>query len=100
MKILISPGYGAGWSTWGCPEMATNKELISYFEEGVTKEQMEQKCIELGIVHENGKPYYMGGFDQLEVVDVPKGNYFKIAEYDGHESVEIMHMVDWIYPYE
>lgn len=100
MKILISPGYGAGWSTWGHPDMATNKELISYFESGATKEQMEQKCIELGLVDEDGEPYYMGGFDQLEVVDIPKGTYFIITEYDGYESIERMHMVDWIYAYE
>lgn len=97
MKVLISPGYGAGWSTWYDPDMATNKELIAYFESGVTKKQMAQKCKELGFCYPNGEPYYMGGFDQLEIVEVPKGSFFRILEFDGCEYIEIMSDIDWEY---
>ena len=40
MKVLISPGYGAGWSTWGDPGMATDKRLIELFECGCTEEEI------------------------------------------------------------
>ena len=46
MKLLISPGYGAGWSTWNLPAMATDKDLIELFEKGCTCEEMEKLCIE------------------------------------------------------
>ena len=96
MKLLISPGYGAGWSTWNRPELATDKDLIELFEKGCTSEEMEKLCIEKNYVDEYGDPPYMGGFGQLEVVEAPKYVRFKIKEYDGFERIEILDLSDWI----
>jgi hypothetical protein len=37
----------------------------------------------------------MGGFKQLEVVDVPDGVLFQIMEYDGSEYIEYFEEDDW-----
>ena len=94
MKVLISPGYGAGWSTWECPEMAFDERLIRAFECGISEEDMQALCVECGYAPFNSPPY-MGGFDQLKVVEVPSGAVFRIDEYDGFESIEFLDMDDW-----
>lgn len=96
MKLLISPGYGAGWSTWNCPEMATDKDLIELFEKGCTCEEMEKLCIEKDYVDEYGDSPDMGGFQQLRVVEVPKGALYRIDAYDGAESVEVFSPDEWL----
>ena len=96
MKLLISPGYGAGWSTWNIPEMATDKDLIELFEKGCTYEEMEKLCIEKNYTDEYYEPPYMGGFQQLKVVEVPKGALYRINEYDGAESVEVFNPDKWL----
>lgn len=89
MKVLISKGYGAGWSTWNCSKMATDKDLIEAFERGCTLEEMQELCRVKGYDDGYEGAPYMGGFDGLAVVEVPKGSYFQIREYDGAEYIEI-----------
>lgn len=90
MKVLISPGYGAGWSTWEGKELATDVRVVDAFERGVSEEEMHQLCADLGY-----GDIYMGGFDELEIVEVPAGELFQIREYDGHEYVEIFDPLKW-----
>ena len=85
MKVLISPGYGAGWSTWNEKELATDKRIIKAFELGMNEAEMSEYLEELG--YEN---VYMGGYHDCEIVEVPKGSRFIIEEYDGHESILIL----------
>lgn len=94
MKVLISPGYGAGWSTWECPEMAFDERLIRAFECGISEEDMQALCVECGYTPFGNAPY-MGGFSQLRIVEVPSGTVFRIHEYDGSESIETLDMDDW-----
>ena len=96
MKVLISPGYGAGWSTWNDPMMALDERLIRAFECGITQEDMYNLCIECGYIDEYGGPY-MGGFETLKVVEVPSGTWFKIKEYDGSETLEIFDPDNYYY---
>lgn len=97
MKVLISPGYGAGWSTWNDPRMAFDERLIKAFECGISEEDMRDLCVECGysIGMYCEVPPYMGGFKNLMVVEVPSGTMFRIREYDGYESVEMLDMDDW-----
>lgn len=92
MKVLISPGFGAGWSTWNDSEMAVDKDLIELFEHGCTIDEMVELCVAKGY----GEPY-MGGFGKLEVTEVPKGCHFQIKEYDGSEYVVISEAEEWFY---
>lgn len=90
MKVLISPGFGAGFSTWNEPEMATDKRLIEAFERGVTEEEFKQVCEDCG--YEN---VYLGGFDHLEVVNVSSGTQFYIDVYDGYERLVTPSSINW-----
>ena len=96
MKVLISPGYGAGWSTWNEPGLATDARIIDAFERGISREEMKQLCIDLGYTggFEGTEPY-MGGFEQLQIVEVPAGTIFRVDEYDGSESIEVFSDSDW-----
>lgn len=89
MKVLISPGYGAGWSTWNDPMMALDERLIRAFECGISQEDMQALCLACGYDDGYGHAPYMGGFGSLKVVEVPSGAWFKIKEYDGSEYLEI-----------
>lgn len=40
--IIVSGGFGAGWSTWGEPEMALDQELARAIEDKLPHEQIEQ----------------------------------------------------------
>lgn len=95
MKVLISPGFGAGWSTWEDPRMAFDKRLIEAFERGISEEDMKRLCVECGYLDVYGNPPYMGGFKQLEVRDIPSGTLFQIREYDGSEYIEYFEEEDW-----
>ena len=90
MKVLISPGWGAGWSTWEGAGLATNKRIIDAFERGISKEEMKELCADLGY-----GDVYMGGFDELKIVEVPAGKLFQIREYDGSEYIEIFDESEW-----
>ena len=96
MKVLISKNYGAGWSTWNDPRMALDKDLIALFERGCTLSEMYDACVAKDYLDIYGKGPYMGGFKNLEVVDVPPGIYFRIKEYDGCEYIDYFDMSDWI----
>lgn len=99
MKVLISSGYGAGWSTWNDPMMAFDGRLIEAFERGISKEDMKALCVECGYVDSYGYAPYMGGFDQLKVIDIPSGMRFQITEYDGSEKIKFFDEDDWYYSY-
>ena len=92
MKVLISPGFGAGWSTWNQRELAIDARIIKKFEEGTTWEELCDFCQKLGY----DEPY-MGGFDTLTIVEVPPGIIFRVTEYDGSEGIEYFDpSKDWI----
>lgn len=91
MKVLISPGYGAGWSTWEGADLATDVRLIDAFDRGISKEGMHRLCADLGY-----GDVYMGGFEQLRIVEIPKGTIFRITEYDGYESIETLDSLEWL----
>lgn len=90
MKVLISPGYGAGWSTWEGKGLATDVRIADAFEHGISKEEMHKLCADLGYGN-----VYMGGFDSLEIVEVPAGELFQVREYDGFESIVIFDSSRW-----
>ena len=95
MKVLISPGYGAGWSTWEYPAMAFDERLIQAFERDISEDEMYELCVKCGYCNEYGDGPYMGGFSQLEVEDIPSGELFQIREYDGNEYIEYFNADDW-----
>lgn len=95
LGVLISPGWGAGWSTWQNNfydnkegeekyAIALDKRIIEFWiNHNYDKEEMRYFLKSIG--YDN---VYMGGFDQLELIFVSKGQMFCIHEYDGNESLE------------
>jgi hypothetical protein len=88
--VLVSPGYGAGFLTWGAPEEAIfNPTLI-----GLVENEKWQEAIDF--VEENWEGVYTGGVQDLRVAWIEEGTRFIIEEYDGAESFRFEDKIDWI----
>lgn len=96
--VLVSPGFGAGWSTWEKDELAYDKRVVEFWlshkddaewmstvDYGVSPAAKEAKGFFESIGY--GDPY-MGGFDQIVLKFVGPGVWWRITEYDGSESLE------------
>lgn len=103
MKILFSPRYGAGWSTW----IGENKEekifaltyepLIEAIA-NIDDEQFDRALEQFEIDYEErfGKKPTTIGAAELTIVEVDYP--FKIEEYDGFETIIPMRDVLWYDP--
>ena len=92
VAVLVSRGFGAGWSTWGLPvEAIFDPVLVDFVEanRNNTIEFEEYMEKEYGMV-------YIGGADGLYVGWVPEGNQFIIEEYDGAESLCLNKNFNWL----
>ena len=113
--VLVSPGWGAGWSSWNYSEgnrIAWDKRIVEfvlsmkecgeegteddewYEEKGVSKKHKEFLRIldECGI---NSKRVYLGGGRDIEVKWVKPGDRWRIDENDGAEVLEILNVDNW-----
>ena len=100
-KILVSPGYGAGWTTWNPGEVARYmldyEPIISAIERGETVGEdhpavlkLQAECLEkFGESH-----VCVLGADDLIVVEVDGPVH--VTEYDGYESFDTPDSVEWI----
>lgn len=91
MKVVISKGYGIGWSTWSDPAVATDPAIVEAVEKNVEIKELVRVCHELG--YSNVDEYCCDG---LTIEEVPAGAYFQIREYDGAEWIEIFDPNKWI----
>jgi len=86
VKILISPDYGAGWSTWNSEHaefMLKDPGLVELAERSATESEVEEyiktKLADASV--------YLGGWKDIKVVEVEPGTQFRVHEYDGWESL-------------
>jgi hypothetical protein len=92
VAVLVSAGYGAGWSSWGMPDEALfDPVIVDFVEEnkvGTTEfdEYMEKEY----------EGAYLGGADGLYVRWVQEGKEFIIDEYDGAESLTLKDNFTWL----
>jgi len=91
-KVLVSPGFGAGWSTWNynIPELLFDPVIVRMVEDGTSAETIEAYCI---AKYSSG---YFGGSTDLEVVLVKTGSDFIIHEYDGSETLQLKDEMKWL----
>lgn len=88
VAVLVSPGFGAGWSTWNDGE------------ECVFDPEMAQAVLDghhskaEAIAKRKYPDHYTGGVEDLVVQWVDKGNRFEIHEYDGSESLRVLGPTD------
>ena len=88
--ILISPGFGAGWSTWNSEHsrfFLMDSGLVALVMADADETEIEAYCKQ-----ELGKPdddfyIYLGGLDGLVIKWLPNGTKFCVDEYDGSESI-------------
>lgn len=107
-KILYSPGYGAGWSSWNSGKSA--KYMLEYQPIIEAIENGEKLCIEdkysSSLLNEEiyhpsiiqlirdckekfGEDIYVGGAEDLCIKYIEDYKRVRIHEYDGFESVEV-----------
>ena len=96
VAVLVSPGFGAGWSTWAYRVeedasgfMMFDPTLVAMVERGDSVEAIES------YVTAKHPGTYCGGADDLSIQWLPVGTAFRIHEYDGSESVEIRDDIQW-----
>ena len=90
VAVAISPGYGAGWSSWEHNNdlkdtMVFHPDIIKMILDG-----MQSQIDSNWLVEHFGKEYenvYTGGAYKLKIDWVPVGTTFRIDEYDGSECV-------------
>lgn len=85
VAVLISPNFGAGWSTWNQDHqdiLLFHPKLIKMVEEDRVKE-IDEKWVEdnLGIAID------VSDNEKLEIEWVKEGSEFYIEEYDGAENL-------------
>ena len=102
LAVLVSNGYGAGWSTW-----ETKEEDLCLFDPVLVKIVLEldrvgadysvrkDRISQYLDSNPRYKDVYRGGALELCVEWVPKGHYFTIREYDGSETLEIFSPINW-----
>ena len=92
VAVLISPGFGAGWSTWAIgdrDELLFDAEIAQALLDGV-----DYGDIEL-LAKSKYPDQYLGGLDDLEVQWVDQGTEFIVEEYDGSESIRYKDGTIW-----
>lgn len=103
--VLVSAGYGAGWSTWnsykgeGEFDLALDHRIIEWLIanatvttceapegpwniEDIDEAALKEYCASIGY-----NDVYCGGADGLYIDWYEKGTLIRIEEYDGYESV-------------
>lgn len=95
VAVLYSPGFGAGWSTWGSEgftreQLIFSPELVAAIESKMPKRELVALAEKLF----PGK--YAGGVSQLRIEWLPVGQSFRIEEYDGSESISFPTGDDWV----
>ena len=86
VAVLVSSGFGAGWSTWNyqyATELWVEPTIVKMLDEGKSQDEILAYCT---VKYPEG---YFGGIDDLAVQWVPVGTHFRIHEYDGSESLEV-----------
>jgi hypothetical protein len=92
VAVLVSRGFGAGWSTWAhyplTEQVLYDPVVVAWVEGG--------KVGPVPVGHYGDSYLYTGGAEDLEVVWIPIGTYFKVNEYDGSESLELKENDGWL----
>lgn len=99
VAVLYSPGFGAGWYTWGLSnygeEMLFDPWIVDILlSDEYTKDEKTQRILAHCAV--KYPDAYNGGVEELCIAWIPQGTAFRIEEYDGNESIVRRDSVDWI----
>lgn len=101
VAVLVSPGYGAGWSTWSSEHaefLLFDAGLVALAERGASEDEVKgyiNTVLGKELDHTGNEccKVYTGGWDDVEINWVPVGEAFRIDEYDGYEEL-VIHSMD------
>lgn len=91
VAVIVSPGFGAGWSTWASEDDAFDPAVVAWIEAGKPKESQPYPRN----TKPDGQYIYTGGLQTAEIEWLEQGTQFRINEYDGQESLEIIGSGSW-----
>lgn len=96
IAVLVSPGFGAGWSTWNDDQyseiLCMDADIIEAVRDGDFDRAITIAQEKIGV--EN---YLCSlGMDGIEIFWIPKGSQFEIQEYDGSESLRIISRISYM----
>ena len=98
VAVLYSPGYGAGWSTWGDHDYGEDMIFDPWIVDILLNEEFTDEEATKRVLAHCAVKYpalYIGGAQDLRVAWVPPGTAFRITEYDGNERIEYRDQIDW-----
>lgn len=87
VAVIVSPGYGAGWSTWNGEygeKIIFDPVLVQMILDGKSSAKLEKYA---ETVYPDA---YLGGLGKAKIEWVTVGSKFKIDEHDGYESIVIL----------
>lgn len=92
VAVLVSPGYGAGWSTWApedkVDQMLFDSRLVDLALDGAKVGDDSSSCkVECLLSEIFDAVPYTGGWDSVKVHWLTPGTRFRIDEYDGSEAL-------------
>lgn len=84
VAVLVSPHFGAGWSTWADDAEAAvfAPDVVGWIEAG--------KPDDVDLEETFGHYGYLGGLSDVMIEWLPVGTRFHIDEYDGAESLIVL----------
>ena len=105
VAILVSRGFGAGWSTWNNKELAYDKRVVEFYLKHKDDEEFMHNIdkYESKTTKDAKKLFkswgyedvYFGGFSDIEICWLPVGTKFYITEYDGSETLNTIDSIRW-----
>ena len=105
IAVLVSHGYGAGWSTSNERDLAFDKRVVEFYLKHKDDQEWMKNINIFGSVEESlaeryfksigYQDVYFGGFNQITIEWIPKGTAFRICQYDGNEYVEFRDEIPW-----
>ena len=96
VAVLVSYGFGAGWSTWVDVD-EEHKDFILYGDEHLVElvRLRDFAKAEEYVISKIGDIYYTGGIYEVSVDWIDKGTKFFIDEYDGAETIITEEDIVW-----
>lgn len=90
VAIIVSPDYGAGWYSWHqIEELLYDPSIVLWLE----SEELDKIENYITLKYPNE---YFGSLKDLSVQWIDEGAEFRIAEYDGAESIELKADTRWL----
>lgn len=86
VAVIYSPGFGAGWSTWN----DEHRDILVFDKDIAEAVLRGDRGAAAKIAIEKCGDFYTGGARDLEVRWLSVGSVFRINEYDGSESINVV----------